>query len=294
MSQKITYCLWSDMKAEEILDFYASVFPDLKKTEIVYNPVDTPSGNEDTVLNVNFNLGDQSFMILNGGPEFKLNPAISFMVNCQSEKEVEELWNKLKKGGNVKMPLDKYPFSDKYGWIEDRYGVSWQLILPKGKASQRIVPSLMFVKEVCGKAEEAITYYTSIFKNSKLEMAARYPKDMDPEKEGTIMFADFTLEKQYFAAMDSAQDHQFEFNESISFVVHCDTQEEIDYYWDKLLAGGKEMQCGWLRDKYGVAWQVVPDQLLKLIQGKDKSRAKRVMNAMMKMVKLDLETIEKA
>lgn len=292
--QKITYCLWSDKEAEEAVNFYASVFPNLKKTEIIYNPVDTPSGKTGTVLTANFELEGQEFMLLNGGPEFKLNPSISFMVHCDTADEVEKLWNKLSEGGKVRMPVDKYPFSDKYGWIEDKYGVNWQLILPQGEAPQKVMPSLMFTNEVYGKAEEAINYYTSVFHNAKTGTIARYPAGMEPDKEGAVMYSDFMLEGQWFAAMESAREHHFDFNEGVSFVVHCDTQDEIDYYWDKLTAEGKEVACGWLRDKYGVAWQITPDMLLKQWQSEDKEKSKRVMQAMMKMVKLDIAELENA
>jgi predicted 3-demethylubiquinone-9 3-methyltransferase (glyoxalase superfamily) len=292
--QKITYCLWFNKDAEEAVNFYASVFPNAKITNIVHNPVDTPSGKTGTVLTASFNLEGQEFMVLNGGPEFTLNPSISFMVHCDTADEVEALWNKLSNGGVALMPLDKYPFSDKYGWIQDQYGVSWQLILPQQKAPQKVMSSMLFVNEVYGKAEEAIQYYTSIFHNAKAGNIARYPDGMEPDKEGTIMYADFMLEGQWFAAMDSAHNHQFHFGEAISLMVHCDNQEEVDYYWDKLTEEGKEVQCGWLRDKYGVAWQVVPKVMLELLQGKDKEKAKRAMQAMMTMVKLDIAELENA
>jgi predicted 3-demethylubiquinone-9 3-methyltransferase (glyoxalase superfamily) len=294
MKQKITYCLWFNKEAEEAVNFYASVFPSAKITDTVYNPVDTPSGKTGTVLTAGFDLEGQQFMLLNGGPEFKLNPSVSFMLNCETADEVEALWNKLSKGGKPRMPLDKYPFSDKYGWIEDRYGVSWQLILPQAKAPQKILPSLMFVNEVCGRAQEAIQYFTSVFHDAKAGTMARYPGGMEPDKEGTLMYADFMLEGQWFAAMDSAREHDFHFDEAISFVVHCDTQDEIDYYWNRLTAGGKEVQCGWLRDKYGLAWQVAPAILSEWLKGKDKEKAKRVMQALMPMVKLDLAKLENA
>lgn len=291
---KITYCLWLNKEAEEAANFYAAVFPNAKTTGIDYNPVDTPSGKTGTVLTASFDLEGQQFMLLNGGPEFRLNPSISFMVNCDTAGEVEDLWNKLSKNGKALMPLDEYPFSDKYGWVEDKYGVSWQLILPKGDAQQKVVPSLMFVNKVYGKAEEAIHYYTSLFHDAKTGTFARYPANMQPDKEGTVMFADFTLEGQQFAAMDSAHAHKFQFNEAISFVVNCETQDEVDYYWNKFTAEGKEVQCGWLNDKYGVAWQIVPNVLSELLQGEDKEKSKRVMEAMMKMVKLDIAALKRA
>jgi predicted 3-demethylubiquinone-9 3-methyltransferase (glyoxalase superfamily) len=292
--QKIIYCLWFNQEAEEAMNFYASVFPNAKATNVVYSPIDTPSGKTGTVLTAHFELEGQQFMLLNGGPEFKLNPSISFMVHCDTADEVESLWNKLSVGGKALMPLDKYPFSDKYGWVADKYGVSWQLILPQQKAQQKVMPSMMFVNEVCGKAEEAIQYYTSIFHEAKAGTIARYPAGMAPDKEGTLMYADFMLEGQWFAAMDSARGHNFHFDEAISFMVLCNTQDEIDYYWDKLTAEGKEVQCGWLRDKYGVAWQIVPAMWSKLYQGEDKEKAKRAMQAMMTMVKLDIAKLEEA
>jgi predicted 3-demethylubiquinone-9 3-methyltransferase (glyoxalase superfamily) len=292
--QKITYCLWFHTEAEEAVDFYASVFPNAKRTGNVNNPVDTPSGKTGTVLTSGFELDGQEFMILNGGPEFTMNPSISFMVHCDTAGEVEALWNKLSDGGKALMPLDTYPFSDKYGWIQDKYGLSWQLILPKQKAPQKVMPSLLFVNEVYGKAEEAIQYYTSVFRNAKMGNIARYPGGMEPDQEGTLMYADFVLEGQWFVAMDSALNHQFHFGEAISFIVHCDTQEEIDYYWDTFTKEGKELQCGWLRDKYGVAWQITPEVMLNLLQGEDREKARRAMEAMMTMVKLDIAALENA
>lgn len=293
-NQKITYCLWFNKEAGEAVSFYTSVFPNAKGTNTVNNPVDTPSGKTGTVLTTSFDLDGQNFMLLNGGPEFALNPSISFMVNCDSSAEVETLWNRLSDGGKVMVPLDKYPFSDKYGWIEDKYGVSWQLILARQKAPQKVMPVMLFANDVCGKAEDAIQFYTSLFHNSKIESINRYPKGMEPDKEGTVLFADFMLEGQWFAAMDSARENNSDFSEAISLMIHCDTQDEIDYYWDKLTEGGKEVQCGWLRDKYGVAWQVVPKVMLQLLQGKDKEKTKRAMQAMMQMVKLDISKLENA
>lgn len=292
--QKITYCLWLVKQVEEAVNFYTTVFPEAKSTCIDPNPVDTPSGKAGTVLTASFDLAGQSFLLLNGGTQFKLNPSVSFMINCDTAEEVETCWNKLSDGGKALMPLDKYPFSDKYGWIEDKYGVSWQLILPQSKAPQKVVPVLMFVNEVYGKAEEAISYYTSLFNQAKKGTVILYPPGMEPDKEGTVMFADFTLENEWFAAMDSVHAHPFQFNQAISFMVNCDTQEEIDHYWNKLTQDGKAVQCGWLNDKYGIAWQIVPTILSELMQSKEKGKSKRVMEALMKMVKLDIAALAEA
>jgi predicted 3-demethylubiquinone-9 3-methyltransferase (glyoxalase superfamily) len=293
--QKITPFLWFDKQAEEAAKFYTSVFKNSKITDTVLNTTDTPSGETGSVLTVGFTIEGQQFTALNGGPEFKFNPSVSFFVECKTEEEVEQLWSKLSDGGAVLMPLDKYFFSKKYGWLSDKFGVSWQLILSEGELKQTIVPSLMFVGNVYGKAEEAMNFYISVFKNSKIGNVSPYGANMEPDKEGSIAYADFQLENQWFATMESAREHNFAFNEAISFAVSCDTQDEIDSYWEKLSSeGGKEVQCGWLTDKYGVSWQIVPAILPKLLQDKDKEKAKRVMQALMKMVKLDIAALEQA
>jgi predicted 3-demethylubiquinone-9 3-methyltransferase (glyoxalase superfamily) len=169
---------------------------------------------------------------------------VSFFVNFDPSRDkdarnnLDTLWERLSQGGMALMPLDKYPFSERFGWVQDKYGLSWQLILsnPEGEERPFIVPALLFVGEVAGRAEEAINHYLSVFKNSKMGAIMRYGAGQEPDQEGTVMFADFMLEGQWFAAMDSAHEHNFAFNEAISFLVDCDSQEEIDYYWERLSA----------------------------------------------------------
>jgi predicted 3-demethylubiquinone-9 3-methyltransferase (glyoxalase superfamily) len=228
--------LWFDTQAKEAAEFYCSVLPGSKITNVT-TVHDTPSGDCDVV---SFQLSGQPFMAISAGPLFIFNPSLSFFLNFDpsraknARKNLDTVWQKLSQGGEALMPLDKYPFSERYGWVRDKYGLSWQLILsdPSGQERPFIVPSLLFVKHVCGKAEEAINFYMSVFRDSKQGLVARYPKGMAPDKEGTIMFADFMIENQWFAAMDSAHEHNFAFNEAISFMVSCDTQKEIDHYWE--------------------------------------------------------------
>jgi predicted 3-demethylubiquinone-9 3-methyltransferase (glyoxalase superfamily) len=227
-------------------------------------------------------------MGLNGGPIFKFSPSISFFVYCKTEKEVNEMYEKLSEGGKVMMPLDKYPFSERYAFISDKFGVSWQIML--GDSKQRIFPSLLFVDKDCGKAEEAVQFYTSIFKHSKINSMQHYGKG-ENGKEGTVMYSSFTLEGQEFSAMDGAGPHKFTFTPATSFIVNCDTQEEIDYYWDKLSAVPQAEQCGWLQDKFGVSWQIVPSILEKLMKG---PKAKKVMKELLEMKKLDIEKLQQA
>src|SRR5262249_12835079 len=163
---------------------------------------------------------------------------------------------------------DKYPFSECYGWVQDKYGLSWQLILtnPEGEQRPTIIPSLLFAGDVCGKAEEASAYYLSTFKHCKRGTLVRYGAGQAPEKERAVMFTDFMLDGQWFAAMDSARELKFKFNEAISLMVNCDTQEEIDYYWEKLSAVPEAEQCGWLKDKFGLSWQIVPTELDEMMR----------------------------
>ena len=159
---------------------------------------------------------------------------------------------------------------------------------------QRIIPTLMFVGKVAGKAEEAVNFYVSLFHNASVGDILRYGKDEEPDVERTVKHASFTLEGQEFAAMDSAREHNFAFNEAISLIVHCEIQEEIDYYWERLSADPKAEQCGWLKDKFGLSWQVVPNVMDEMMKDKDEKRLARVTEAFLKMKKFDIEALEKA
>ena len=152
---------------------------------------------------------------------------------------------------------------------------------------QKITPFLWFDNN----AEEAVQFYTSIFKDSKILGTSRYG-DAGPGPKGTVMTMKFELNGQEFIALNGGP--HFKFTEAISFVVNCETQKEIDEYWAKLTVGGKEVQCGWLKDKYGLSWQIVPTILGQLMQNKDPEKVKRVTQAFMKMVKMDIETLKRA
>jgi predicted 3-demethylubiquinone-9 3-methyltransferase (glyoxalase superfamily) len=191
--------------------------------------------------------------------------------------------------------LDQGQISERYGWIQDKYGLSWQLILtnPAGQPRPWIIPTLLFVGERCGQAEEAGAFYRAVFKNSEAGMIARYGANQAPDKEGTLMFSDFRLENLWLAAMDSAGEHHFTFNEAISLIVSCDSQQQIDSYWEKLSAHPEAEQCGWLKDRFGLSWQIVPAALDRLMHGTPEQRA-RVTQAFLKMKKFDIATLERA
>jgi predicted 3-demethylubiquinone-9 3-methyltransferase (glyoxalase superfamily) len=151
---------------------------------------------------------------------------------------------------------------------------------------QKITPFLWFDNN----AEEAANFYVSIFKNSKVGSISRYG-DAGPGKKGSVMTVEFELDGQRFVALNGGP--AFKFTEAISLAIDCETQKEVDYYWEKLTAGGQEVQCGWLKDKFGLSWQVTPRILIEMIQDKDPKKAERVTRAMFKMRKIDIKELQK-
>jgi len=289
---KITSCLWFDGNAEEAVAFYTSLFPRSNvgsKTQYGEASAKESGQPKGAVMTIDFQLAGQDFVALNGGPLFKFTPAISFSFSCATRGEIDELYAKLSAGGKVLMALDKYPFSERYCWIDDRFGVSWQLNL--APAEQKITPSLLFVGRQHGRAVEAMTFYTSIFRNSGILMRVPYEKGEDT-KEGTIKYGRFSLGGREFVAMDSGLDHKFAFTPAVSFMVLCETQQEIDAFWKELSDGGKELECGWLEDRFGVSWQIVPSMIVKWLH--DRQRTEAVMKAVLTMKKLDIAVLERA
>jgi predicted 3-demethylubiquinone-9 3-methyltransferase (glyoxalase superfamily) len=289
MMQSINPCLWFDNQAEEAARYYASLFPNARVHEPALYPEGGP-GEPGTPMLVEFELAGQRFIGLNGGPQFQFTPAISFTVACDTEEEIDRLFERLLDGGETLMPLQAYPFAEKYGWLNDRYGVSWQLGLWPDE--QKITPSLLFVGEKAGKAAEAMEHYTSLFPGSGIEQVHHYGPDQG-EPEGNVAHAVFRLNGQPFIAMDSSQQHDFDFSHAISLMANCDTQAEIDHLWDGLLDGGEAEQCGWLADRYGVAWQVIPANIGDLMDPSDPERARRVSDAVFSMVKIDLHELQR-
>lgn len=281
--QKIVPHLWFDHQARQAAEFYTSVF-DNAKIDFITPIRDTPSGDAELV---GFQIMGYEFMAISAGPFFKINPSISFHVRCRTVDQVNRIWEQLSVDGSVMMELGEYPFSRRYGWIEDRFGISWQIIHTEGDFQQRIVPALMFVGNKCGKAEEAIHYYASVFSNGQIQVLARYTKEEAPDQEGTVKFAQFILDGLEFGAMDSARMHGFGFNEAVSLIVNCRDQQEIDYFWDSLSSEPQAEQCGWLKDRYGVSWQITPANMGELI-GKNPGRTTPVMLKMKKIIIADL------
>ncbi len=287
---KLVPHLWFDKEAREAAEYYASIFRDSEVTNVTAIS-GTPSGEVDIV---SFKIWGVEFTAISAGPVFKINPSISFFVYCGSDSEIERLYNSLSENGSVLMPLDKYTWSSKYAWVQDKFGVSWQLDLDDINSGQKIVPAILFVNDKAGAVKVAAEHYTSIFPDSKILMESPWDKSSGMP-EGSVLFTQFKLNGYIFNSMSGGTlKHEFDFNEAVSFMVYCNDQKEIDYYWEKLSAGGSEQPCGWVKDKFGVSWQVVPVEMMTMMQTDDKEQLDRLTRSMLKMGKLDREELIRA
>jgi len=287
--RKIYPCVWFTSQAEEAAGLYTSLFKNSRIGKIAHYPAEAAANfglKAGSVMTVEFEIDGLAVLGLNGGGHFKHTPALSFFVWCDSDEEISRLWQGLSPGGQVRMGLDKYPWAEKYGWTADQYGFEWQLMLKSNH--QKIAPAFLFVDKLCGKGEEALDFYKSLFKDSKTEFMAR------DEKTKTIQHCVFELGGSDFVLMEGPGAHNYTFSGALSFFVNCENQQELDYFWSKLSEGGAELQCGWLKDKYGVHWQIIPASLWKLMSSPEPGKAERVRNALWKMTKLDIKTLEQA
>jgi predicted 3-demethylubiquinone-9 3-methyltransferase (glyoxalase superfamily) len=278
MNNSIYPCMWFNGQAKEAAEFYCGIFSNSKITT-------------DNGMVVIFEIEGKKIMGLNGGPMFSITPAISLFVTCEKEEETEGIYNKLMDGGTAMMALNKYPWSEQYAWVKDKFGMTWQLMLGQVLPGQKIITSFLFANEKYGHAKEAIDLYTSLFPNSQIHPLQFY-RAGEEQAEGKLKFGHFTLSNQTFSAMDGPGDHAFSFTEGLSLVVECDTQEEIDHYWNNFTKEGQESMCGWLKDKFGVSWQIVPKVLGSLMS--DPEKGGRAMQALMKMKKLDINGLVNA
>jgi predicted 3-demethylubiquinone-9 3-methyltransferase (glyoxalase superfamily) len=188
---------------------------------------------------------------------------------------LDRIWNRLIADGTALMPLGEYPFSERYGWVQDRYGVSWQLMLtdPAGDPRPFVLPAMLFGERVQNHAGEAVGHYLDAFADidggAELGAYVLYPEKVGPAEPGTVQFSDFRLGDQWFVAMDSAAEQAFSFTCGVSLEVRCEDQDEIDRYWDALSAVPEAEQCGWLADRFGVSWQIVPANMGELMERPD-------------------------
>jgi len=294
MTQRISPFLWFEKDMDQVVKYYQSLFPDVT-TSGKSGLDNTPSG---TVQMESITIYGTRFDIMTAGPYLPFNPTVSFIINCETPEEADGLWNKIIAEGKALMPLQKYDFAEKFGWAQDKYGVSWQVLCMNGeKPAEKIASTLMFCGDVCGRAEEAMNFYVSVFKNSRVDYTSPYDGNEGvpiDDVRAKIKHAGFVLDGARFSVLDSGRVSPLTFNQAISFVVYCENQEEVDYYWDKLTDGGKEVQCGWLNDKFGVPWQIVPRQMTEMLSQGTKEQIARVTEAFMKMKKFDIKTLEDA
>ncbi|HEY3357236.1 MAG TPA: VOC family protein [Polyangia bacterium] len=292
----IVPCLWFDDQAEQAAGFYTKTFPDGRVTVRSRYPEssDNPSGKpRGSVLTVELEVAGQRFTALNGGPLFVLNPSISFFVHVDAVAEAERLFAALAAGGEPLMPLAAYPWSERYGWIKDRFGVSWQ-VMAGGRAAgaARIVPCLMFAGPQHGRAEAALQTWARVFPGGRVERLERYAAGEGPA--GTIKHGRVAVGGQELIAMDSHVAHGITFNEAISLQVMCQDQGEVDRYWTALSEGGEPGPCGWLKDRFGVSWQVVPSGIRDWMTSTDVAARDRAFAAMMAMTKPDIAALQAA
>ena len=291
--QKIVPNIWCNGNAEEVVDFYRKAFPDTEELGRSYYPTeglaDFQQALAGKVLVVEFAIRGFRMITINAGPEFTPTPMLSFMINFdpasddQAATRIDEVWERLAEGGQILMPLDAYPFSRRYGWVQDRFGVSWQLMLtdPDGDPRPFVIPALMFAGDNVNRAEEAVTIYTSLFDDATVGTLARYDQDQDAVKAGALMFGEFAVGDQWLAVMDSPAAHDFTFNEGVSLQIECADQAEIDHFWERLSTVPEAEACGWCKDQFGVSWQVVP-------RGMEQQLSPAAFTAMMGMKKIVL------
>lgn len=282
MSQRITPNIWCDRNAEEAAASYASVFEGASYRVTGRYPSDgLPEFQREfagQAVTVDVDLNGFRIALINAGSEFHPTPAISFLVNVDPRRFdgdehaargwINRAWTRFGEEGLALMDIGEYPFSGLYGWVEDPYGVSWQLKLtdPNAEPVAPIIPMLTFGGPVQGRALEAVELYTALLPDSGTVRVVEYPVTVFPDAGGDVTYADFRLAGQSFAVLDSPVDRDFAFSPGLSLQVDCDGQDEIDRLWQALSAVPAAEQCGWLTDRFGVSWQIVPSNMAALMQ----------------------------
>lgn len=283
--QRIVPNIWCNGNAEEAGEYYARTFENASfEVESRYPEtglLDFQQPLAGQPLTVALTIAGYRFTLVNAGNEFHPNPSLSFMLNVDpllfdsdeflARASLEKMWHGLVDGGRVLMPLGEYPFSPLYGWVEDRFGVSWQLILtdPAGEPRPFILPALLFGEAAQDRAGEAVDHYLHRFRGFPGGAApgtrVLYPEPHGSAAAGSVQFSDFRIGEQWFVAMDAAAPQEESFTPGLSLEVRCDGQEQIDALWNALSAVPEAEQCGWLVDRFGVSWQIVPANMGELM-----------------------------
>lgn len=282
--------LWFDHQVQEAVALYSAHLPH-SKINFVTKLDGTPSGD---VAVLDFTLMQKPFQAINGGPYFTFNEAISLMVGLPTAEAVENLYKILSPGGQVLMPLQEYPFSERYAWFTDCYGLHWQLMVDTAQDERRhLRPVLLFGAHQCGLAEAAMNYYATVFPEAQKGAISYYAPGEAQSPSAKINYAELRIGDFDLVLMDHGYGGANSFNEAISFIVLCKNQAEIDAYWDQLSHDPNAEQCGWLKDRFGVSWQIVPENMQFYMQG-PKEAVARVTEAFLGMKKFDLRALEAA
>lgn len=291
--QKIIPHLWFDTQAQEATNWYISLFEN-SGIDRITQLYDTPSGDAQII---DFHLAGFMFSSMSAGPYFKINGSISFMVACENAFEVDRLYDAFSESGKVIIPLESYPFSPRYAYVQDRFGVSWQLIQVENMLEHpRIRPVLLFSGSVCGKADEAMAYYMKVFSDSKMGYVQHYEDGETTDPRGKISYGELTLLGTPLIFMDNdvVSDESDTFNEAISLIINCKHQGEMDDYWEQLSHDLDAEQCGWLKDQFGLSWQITTEELSIDMANASEEEMRRMTDALLPMKKLDMHIIKAA
>lgn len=276
--QRIVPNIWTTRAADEAAAFYLGAFPEARVVERTTYPaeglLDFQQEFAGETLTVTIELSGYRLTLINAGDEFTPNPSVSFFLNfdpafrIDARGDLDRVWQSLSAGGTVLMDLGEYPFSKRYGWVQDKFGVSWQIMLtdPEGDPRPFVVPNLMFSGDAQNKAGEAVDFYRSVLPDAELGNRVNYPEAQGPVTTDSVMFADFKAYGEWVAVMDSGVEQPFTFNAGVSLQVNVSGQKELDRIWHELSAVPEAEQCGWLTDRYGLNWQITPVNLDELME----------------------------
>lgn len=283
MSEKFAVSLWLDGQIEECVQFYLNIFQKTSRNKTTYY-VDDLHGKAGDILSCSITLDGLEFVLVNGGPEFSQTPAVSYMIEAPSVSQLETLWHRLKHGGTILEPLEKKA-DGLSGWLTDQYGTSW--LLRHGSAHQTITPCLLFSGKNYGNAKHATEIYSQVFGRANLIFSL-------PNEEGHWRMAKIHLVDQAFYLVDTRSVVPGDFSMANSFIYYCDGQREINRIWKRFIEfQGTEYPCGWLTDKFGLAWQIIPEKFDELFELDDAELVKKVTHAMYAMKRLDYDELLK-
>lgn len=293
--QTIYPCFWYDFTAEEAADLYQQALPNTSVVSTLHYPTEElpafQQGFAGLPLMIELDIDGFTISLFNGGDAFTPNPSFSLMLvfdpatNPVAEEALRHAAKTLGKDGKTVMQLGQYPFSPLYTWIEDKYGVSWQLITPVDSMPDKrpfVLPTFLFGQIDHSRARTALSLYTEVFEDAQIGAVIPYDETAEPVDMGGVVYSEMRLADQWFVAMDAAAEIDFSFTPGASLMVKCTTQEEIDRLWDGLSATPSAEQFGWCRDEFGFSWQIIPNTFQTLCTNPQSYAA------MMKMKKIIL------